>query len=260
MRCVVVFTCGRWLPACQAGCGLTGTWPLLECAVLSARLTARARHGHQAHFPAQQPQAQARPRFSCPHGDCRWPQGARAPSCQGSQAPLRLTGPECRPPAAMVGAVVIHDPPLPTGGMRFPRIARVRSRAEFTQVFDGARRVAHPQLSLHWLCDGRPARLGLAVSRKVDPHAVGRNRIKRALREAFRQVRAQLAPGAYVVVARPAARDVSGPALRAMFFGVLQRAGALPPSVAPGTMPAACGPTTVSNDPPASSIPRPGAG
>ena len=31
-----------------------------------------------------------------------------------------------------------------------------------------------------------PARLGLAVSRKVDPRAVGRNRIKRVLRDATR--------------------------------------------------------------------------
>jgi ribonuclease P protein component len=135
----------------------------------------------------------------------------------------------------------------------------VRSRAEFTQVFDGARRIAHPQLSLHWLDDGQPARLGLAVSRKVDPHAVGRNRIKRALREAFRHVRTQLPPGAYVVVVRPAARDIPGTALRTVFLGVLQRAGALPPMASPGTMPAARGPTTPSPALP-SSTSRPGAG
>jgi ribonuclease P protein component len=154
---------------------------------------------------------------------------------------------------------VIQTPPLSASGAQFPRAARVRTRAEFTQVFDGARRIAHPQLSLHWLDDGRPARLGLAVSRKVDPHAVGRNRIKRALREAFRRVRTQLAPGAYVVVARPAARDVPGVALRTVFLGVLQRAGALPPSVTPGTMPAGRGPTTPSPVLPPSTS-RPGAG
>ena len=87
----------------------------------------------------------------------------------------------------------------------FPRSARVRARSEFTEVFDRGRRVAHPLLSLHWLSDARAARLGLAVSRKVDPHAVGRNRIKRILRDDFRHRRAELARGAYVVVARPAA-------------------------------------------------------
>lgn len=118
----------------------------------------------------------------------------------------------------------------------FPRSARVRARSEFTRVFEGGRRVAHPLLSLHWLPDAQPARLGLAVSRKVDGRAVGRNRIKRQLRDAFRQLRGGLLPGAYVVVARPAARAIDGPLLRAAFTGVLQRSGALPLPETTGTM------------------------
>jgi ribonuclease P protein component len=118
----------------------------------------------------------------------------------------------------------------------YPRRARVRARSEFTRVFEGGRRVAHPLLSLHVLADAQPARLGLAVSRKVDPHAVGRNRIKRQLRDAFRRIRAVLPPGAYVVVARPAAGSSDGPTLRAAFAGLLQRTGALPLSDATGTM------------------------
>src|SRR3546814_17269914 len=90
----------------------------------------------------------------------------------------------------------------------FPRAARVRASAEYGRVFDGGRRTASPAMSLHWLRDTQPARLGLAVSRKVDPHAVGRNRIKRNLREQFRQLRAGLPDGAYVVGARPPARTV----------------------------------------------------
>jgi ribonuclease P protein component len=35
--------------------------------------------------------------------------------------------------------------------------------------------------------DGDHSRLGMAVSRQVDRHAVGRNRIKRVIRESFRQ-------------------------------------------------------------------------
>ena len=52
---------------------------------------------------------------------------------------------------------------------RFPRSARVRTRAEYSTVFNGARRVSDPLMTLHWLPADRPARLGLAVSRKVDP-------------------------------------------------------------------------------------------
>ena len=79
-------------------------------------------------------------------------------------------------------------------------------------------------------------RLGLAVSRKVDTRAVERNRIKRNLREQFRQLRAELAGGAYVVVARRDATKLSNPELRAAFVALLQRAGALPLPDTTGTM------------------------
>jgi len=121
----------------------------------------------------------------------------------------------------------------------FPPAARVRAKAEFDRVFEAGKRTAEPLLALHRLDDGAPSRLGLAVSRKVDPHAVGRNRIKRVLRDAFRKLRGELGTGAYVIVARPAAAKVDNPALRAAFLRVLQRAGALPPLAAAGTMPPA---------------------
>lgn len=115
----------------------------------------------------------------------------------------------------------------------------MRAKAEFTRTFAEGRRVGHPLLALHLLRDVAPlpdtaatgARLGLAVSRKVDPRAVGRNRIKRVLRDAFRRQRVQLAPGSYVVVARAAARGADNAALRDALVQVLQRAGAF---AAPG--------------------------
>ena len=153
-----------------------------------------------------------------------------------------------RASAAKAAPVVTSDV-VPVARATFPRSARVRARSEFTRVFDGGRRVAHPLLSLHWLNDAEPARLGLAVSRKVDPRAVGRNRIKRILRDVFRHRRAELASGAYVVVARPAARQTDATALRAALLGVLQRTGALPPEAGPGTLSiaaAVCAPATPS--------------
>lgn len=119
----------------------------------------------------------------------------------------------------------------------FPRASRVRASAEYGRVFEGGRRTASPALSLHWLQDGQPPRLGLAVSRKVDPHAVGRNRIKRSLREQFRQLRDALPAGAYVLVARAPAVKLPNSELRAVFVALLERAGALPPRDATGTMP-----------------------
>ncbi|MBB1088655.1 ribonuclease P protein component [Lysobacter sp. SG-8] len=133
---------------------------------------------------------------------------------------------------------------------RFPPSARVRAKRDFDRIFKHGRRVALPVLALHYSFDeastpaaaadayARPAgaRLGLAVSRKVDPRAVGRNRIKRALRESFRGHRHRLPAGDYVVVARPAAARETGDRLRQAFENLLQRAGALPRPGQGGTM------------------------
>lgn len=119
----------------------------------------------------------------------------------------------------------------------FPRHARVRKRAEYGRVFDLSRRTSDPLLSLHWLRAEHPPRLGLAVSRKVDNRAVGRNRIKRQLREHFRTLRSRLAPGDYVIVVRPPAAQAGGVQIRDAFERTLRRAGALPPLAADVTMP-----------------------
>ncbi len=126
----------------------------------------------------------------------------------------------------------------------FPPAARVRTGAEYARVFAQARRTSDPLLSLHWLVAETPAKLGLAVSRKVDPNAVGRNRIKRILREATRRMRPQLAGGDYVVVARPAAGRAARAQILEAYLKLLRRAGALPPPAAGGTMPAALSPNT----------------
>ena len=135
--------------------------------------------------------------------------------------------------------VSVTSPPLKPANAGFQRLARVRAKAEFDRVFAEGRRTASPLLSLHVLSDQQPPRLGLAVSRKVDPGAVGRNRIKRVMRDRFRHLRSELAPGAYVLVARVPAGKADNAALRAAFHQVLQRAGALPVTAMGGTMPAA---------------------
>ena len=129
---------------------------------------------------------------------------------------------------------------------RFPRAARVRAKAEYGRVFESGKRTADPLMALHWLADQDPPRLGLAVSRKVDPRAVGRNRIKRVLRDDFRRRRALLQPGAYVLVVRGAAAKADGAALRQAFERLLRRAGALPVPATVGTMRPACQPPTAS--------------
>jgi ribonuclease P protein component len=122
---------------------------------------------------------------------------------------------------------------------RLPRGARVRTRADYDRIFAAGRRSTDGVLAVHWLAGSDPARLGLAVSRRVDPRATARNRIKRVLRAEFRALRAALAPGAYVLVARAQAATIAATQLRMALRAHLLRLGALPPSSAAGTMPAA---------------------
>lgn len=117
------------------------------------------------------------------------------------------------------------------GAQAFPRRSRLLKPAEFKTVFDRPvvssdhlfKVFARPGTSPHY-------RLGLAVSRKVDRRAVGRNRIKRVIRESFRvtfplgdQKAADQHSGGqhnagqgrdFVIVASPQAAKVAGEQLR----------------------------------------------
>lgn len=142
-------------------------------------------------------------------------------------------------------------PVLPVSSLGFPPAVRVRSGAEYKQVFDQAKRVSHPLLALHWRRADADARLGLAVSRKVDTRAVVRNRIKRVCRDRFRHLQRELAGGDYVIVARAAAAKATNAELSDAFLQVLRRAGALPAPVAGGKMLASAKNPPMSPDNPA---------
>lgn len=105
----------------------------------------------------------------------------------------------------------------------FPRHARLRNPQQFQDTFSQGRRINAPLFRLHvrfaLLGQGESggtessdnntavARLGIAVSKRVDARAVGRNRIKRIARESFRAIRMRLPAGDYVLLAqREAAR------------------------------------------------------
>lgn len=70
---------------------------------------------------------------------------------------------------------------------QFPLRSRLNQKAEFTRVF------AEPKVSVDRYFrvlaknnESQASRLGLAVSRRIDKKAVGRNRLKRIIRESFR--------------------------------------------------------------------------
>ena len=133
------------------------------------------------------------------------------------------------------------NPLPPASPSPFPPGARLRVPAEFQAVFKTGRRLSSTHFRLFaWLRDEPAApRLGVAVSRKVDKRAVGRNRLKRIAREYFRGESARLPPGDFVLIAQPGASALDAPAVRAQIDMLFERARALKAAPLPGTMPPA---------------------
>ncbi len=89
---------------------------------------------------------------------------------------------------------------MPAGDQGFPKTLRLRKRPRFLAVAESGRKVHTAHFLLLW----RPnqmahPRLGITVTRRV-AGAVGRNRLKRMVREAFRQRGRHLLPPVDVVV------------------------------------------------------------
>ena len=83
----------------------------------------------------------------------------------------------------------------------FPRARRLTSGVDYSRVFRGASRSSDRFFTvLARRNELAGARLGLAISRRVAPRAVDRNRLRRLARESFRHL--ELAPLDYVVMAK----------------------------------------------------------
>lgn len=101
-------------------------------------------------------------------------------------------------------------------GFGFPREVRLTEAALFGRVFKKAFRVRGRFL----LVLARPnqtqsSRLGMAIAKKKIRKAVGRNRIKRLIRESFRVTKRTLPPVDLVVMAQAGAHKADNRSLRA---------------------------------------------
>ncbi len=73
------------------------------------------------------------------------------------------------------------------GPQSFPKQNRLLKAAQFQQVFRQGRRLNTPQFIVFNKLNEQPySRIGLAISKKSIKTAVGRNRVKRLIREGFR--------------------------------------------------------------------------
>jgi len=85
----------------------------------------------------------------------------------------------------------------------FGRQARLLNAKDFQYVFDGSKRSSTGMLLvLYRPNDFGFSRLGLIVSKKCEKRAVGRNRLKRLIRESFRKNQEFIANLDVIVIAR----------------------------------------------------------
>jgi ribonuclease P protein component len=103
---------------------------------------------------------------------------------------------------------------------RFSRRLRLTDSTQFGQVFGNSRRSGDHLFTVLYRPNGlRYARLGLAIAKKRVRRAVGRNQLKRLIRESFRGAQQQLIGRDIVIMARHNADSASNAELFASLRG-----------------------------------------
>ena len=157
----------------------------------------------ETYVSAEQNQACTHTRFPCPYGD-----KSRAP---------RVEAPPCERARQAHAVVQAATHPTPLAGSSIYRLKkdnRLLNAAAFGRVFKKATRSRDKWFTvLARENDKEYGRLGLAISKKHCRQATGRNRIKRVVRESFRQNQAEIAGLDVVVINQPAAANATNRAL-----------------------------------------------
>lgn len=132
---------------------------------------------HEKNLSTKPTEAGQDPRLSCTDVDAQRAQGVEHTAGERARTPVELIG-------------------TPLGDLadaRLPRRARLERPRDFRAVFENPEKSVDSCFTvLARLNGGRPARIGLVISKKCGRRAVNRSRLKRVARESFRQRRHDL--------------------------------------------------------------------
>ena len=119
--------------------------------------------------------------------------------------------------------------PVPTSGARASthnyRLGRAFSlsrRKQFAYVYRRGKSFPSRRMVLIYL-RGKELKVGFSVSAKVG-NSVTRNKVRRRMREDFRMLRPELAPGKYIFIARTSAAEAPYPTMKNEMRSLLKRA------------------------------------
>ena len=115
------------------------------------------------------------------------------------------------------------------GRLRFGSRSRIKTGRDFSRVKAQGRRLVLGSLIANWaeLPAGSISRLGVVTSKKIGG-AVVRNRVRRALRENFRQHQYELSgPVDLVLIGRPSIHEKDFDGIRKDFLTIMIKAGLL---------------------------------
>ena len=117
-------------------------------------------------------------------------------------------------------------PATPGRDRRLPRARILRRRSDFHAIRNTGGTESGSYLKLNWRRLPGPSRRVAAIVTKACGPAVTRNRIKRWIREAWRNLQADLAPGLDSVwISRPKAANAGLEALREEMTRLYRKAG-----------------------------------